>query len=172
LSRFINNHGEDIRYILVPHEISDNSLRQLEAKLERKNIRFSNAMPGAELTSTQVLIIDNVGMLSSLYRYAGIAYIGGGFGKGIHNTLEAATFGMPVLFGPNYQHFREAVEMVKRGCAFPVSDYESLELILRELIADDERRKMTGIIAGSYVKESTGATALIVERIMELLNRK
>ncbi|MFN8206146.1 MAG: glycosyltransferase N-terminal domain-containing protein [Bacteroidales bacterium] len=172
LSQFINKHGEDIKYILVPHEISDSSLKQLEAKLERKNIRFSLVKPGIDLASCQVLIIDNVGMLSSLYRYAGIAYIGGGFGKGIHNTLEAATFGMPVLFGPNYANFREAVEMVKLGCAFPVNDYESLELILEKLIGDDERRKTAGVIAGNYVKENTGATALIVERILACLNKE
>jgi 3-deoxy-D-manno-octulosonic-acid transferase len=169
LVNYINAKSTREKFILVPHEISEFHLRQLEGKLQVPSLRFSLAA-GNNPAEATVLIIDNVGMLSSLYRYAGIAYIGGGFGKGIHNTLEAATFGMPIIFGPNYQRFREAVELVNRGCAFPVEDYGMLNSILTDLINDEEQRKTIGEKSASFVKESTGATALIVESIEKFIS--
>jgi 3-deoxy-D-manno-octulosonic-acid transferase len=110
-----------------------------------------------------LIIVNTIGILSSLYRYASIAYIGGGFGKGIHNTLEAATFGKPVLFGPRYRKFQEAVDLKERGAAFPVSSYEELRSILDGLLNEPARLKSSGQAAEAYVKSMLGASSRIVD---------
>jgi len=103
-------------------------------------------------------------MLSSLYQYSDIAFIGGGFGAGIHNTLEAAAFGLPVIFGPKYEKFQEAKDLIKLGAAFPVNDAEELKLVSEKLITEDYRLE-AGDKARTYVEANTGATAMIVEHI-------
>ncbi len=102
-------------------------------------------------------------MLSSLYRYGRIAYIGGGFGKGIHNILEAAAFGIPVIFGPNFEKFREARELLSQGGAFNIKNYEDLCNILNELNSNPEKYISSALTAGSYVRENTGATSIIFD---------
>lgn len=170
LTRFINEYHGKVKFILVPHEIAESSLRQLEMKLNEKVIRYSK-LSANDAVTYRTLIIDNVGMLSNLYRYGHIAYIGGGFGKGIHNTLEAATFGMPVVFGPSYQRFREAVALVERKCAFPVYGYEDLRKVLSGMLADEDDRKRCGALAASYVQENKGATAIITGTLNELIGK-
>ncbi|MDP4226959.1 MAG: 3-deoxy-D-manno-octulosonic acid transferase, partial [Bacteroidota bacterium] len=110
-------------------------------------------------------IIDNIGMLSSLYKYGNIGYIGGGFGKGIHNILEAATFGLPVLFGPNYHKFQEALDLIKEGGAFPVEDYGQLKNKLDELVNNRELLNQAGKIAKDFVAGSCGATDKILNLV-------
>lgn len=102
-------------------------------------------------------------MLSSLYRYGRIAYIGGGFGKGIHNILEAAAFGIPVIFGPNFEKFREARELLRQGGAFSIKGYEDLVNLLNELDSNPERYNTSALKAGSYVRENTGATSIVFD---------
>ncbi len=114
LTRFINESDSKMRFIIAPHEINASRILQLTSRITRDFVLYSQAAQ-AEYTEKQVLIIDNIGMLSSLYRYGRIAYIGGGFGKGIHNILEAAAFGIPVIFGPNFEKFREARELLEPG---------------------------------------------------------
>ncbi|HZX58048.1 MAG TPA: 3-deoxy-D-manno-octulosonic acid transferase, partial [Mucilaginibacter sp.] len=116
-------------------------------------------------TQHQTLIIDNIGMLSSLYKYGEIAYIGGGFGAGIHNTLEAAAFGLPVIFGPNYSKFKEAKDLVALKAGFSIADEKELTGITETLVEDEAFYSATRKKARSYVEENTGATKMIIDFI-------
>ncbi|MDR2414398.1 MAG: 3-deoxy-D-manno-octulosonic acid transferase [Odoribacteraceae bacterium] len=155
LSRCIRARGETCRWVIVPHEVDEERVRALVARLGEGVARFSDEV--IDETTCRVLIIDRVGLLSSAYRYATVAYIGGGFGRGIHNTLEAATYGIPVLFGPAYRKFGEAVEMTRRGCAFPVRDAARLEQKMRELLDNPALAARAGKEAGMFVRENAGA---------------
>jgi 3-deoxy-D-manno-octulosonic-acid transferase len=160
LARFINDNG-DVKFIIAPHEVSETNINRLGQLLKKPYIRFSKA-DETMISGFQVLIIDSVGMLSSIYKYGQIAYIGGGFGVGIHNTLEAATFGLPVIFGPNYSRFREAREMVSLNAAYPVNDYQSFSKVLSELLSDQQTLRKSSVAAKNYVQEKAGATRIIL----------
>ncbi|MDR1919421.1 MAG: 3-deoxy-D-manno-octulosonic acid transferase, partial [Tannerellaceae bacterium] len=118
--RYFNEHPE-IKLIIAPHEIDRGHLLEIHARLKRPSVRFSDACE-KDVAGKDCLIIDSFGLLSSIYRYGDIAYIGGGFGKGIHNILEAAVYGIPVLFGPAHHKFKEARDLIAAGGAFPISD--------------------------------------------------
>jgi 3-deoxy-D-manno-octulosonic-acid transferase len=109
----------------------------------------------------QVIVIDVIGILNSLYRYASIAYVGGGFGKGIHNILEAATYGKPIIFGTNYKKFKEANDLIRLSAAFSVSNYEELDKIICQLSADPQAIKNAGSNAKQYVLDNIGACGKI-----------
>jgi len=151
------------KFISAPHEIAEANLQRLEEQLLGKTIRYSN-LEVHKLTLPQVLIIDNIGLLSSLYAYGTIAYIGGGFGKGIHNTLEAAAFGLPVIFGPKYQKFQEAKDLIELNAGFSISNQAELNDCFKLLQSDTH--KEAGKQAKAYVDEHTGATAQIIEKII------
>jgi 3-deoxy-D-manno-octulosonic-acid transferase len=157
------------KYIIAPHEIGRERVADLYNKLSEKTpgivMLFSKADEAA-IATARVLIIDNIGMLSSLYRYGNLAYIGGGFGKGIHNTLEAAVFGMPLFFGPNYHKFKEAIELINAGGAFTVDHYASLQAKVKTFLADQIQWKSACEASLHYVKQRTGAT----DRILKKLN--
>ena len=163
LTRFINQHA-GLKFIIAPHEVSQVNLTRLEQLLKKPAVRFSQASEN-EVQNFEVLIIDSIGMLSSLYRYGDFAYIGGGFGVGIHNILEAATFGLPVVFGPNYQKFREARELVAAGGAFSIATYEALEQIFQSLSASSANLQAAAQTAAGYVQNNTGATEIIIKRV-------
>ncbi|MBX2891550.1 MAG: 3-deoxy-D-manno-octulosonic acid transferase [Saprospiraceae bacterium] len=141
--------------IIAPHEPSETNVRQLCDEAEA-TIRYSQ-MGHLPTPDSRVLVIDNVGLLNSLYRYGTVAYIGGGFGKGIHNTLEPAAFGLPIIFGPRYQKFEEARQFVARGGAFPVSNAEALAAVLSKLEDPIFYEKASRAVRG-YLEESKGAT--------------
>lgn len=168
LIEYINQSGPGIKFILAPHEIKEKNLMNLIAKIDHPSVRFTDidksGYPGAK-----VLIIDNVGHLSSLYKYGDIAYIGGGFGKGIHNVLEAATYGLPVIFGPNHKKFLEAVELVQKNAAFPVGDINELKSILDRLISDKTLLNSCSETALKYIKSKLGATNAIVDQALASL---
>ncbi len=151
----------EVKLVIAPHEIHEKHLLQLES-LFPDSVRFSRYHSD---TTARVMIIDNIGLLSSLYRIATISYIGGGFGSGIHNTLEAAVYGVPVLFGPNFQRFREAVEMDRINAAFPIQNKQEMRRVLDLLLRNENRRKMAGETAGDYVKDNLGATNNILQGI-------
>jgi len=115
-----------------------------------------------QIQRAQVLVIDNIGMLSALYYYADIAYVGGGFGVGIHNTLEAAAYGIPVIFGPKYEKFQEAVDLVVLGAGFSIDSQADLYAVFEALI-NDERRHIVASAAGTYVQQRAGATQIIMK---------
>jgi 3-deoxy-D-manno-octulosonic-acid transferase len=167
LDHFANTHP-DIKFIIAPHEIDEDHIKETE-KLFHHSIRFSN-LP--EMNNRQpaanVLIIDNIGMLSRLYHYATIAYIGGGFGDdGIHNALEAAVYGKPVVFGPVYEKYAEAVDLVEGGGAFSVGNALELEALLKVLLKSGYEYTKAAKAAGDYVYSSRGATVKITGYIQE-----
>ncbi|HEU4718533.1 MAG TPA: glycosyltransferase N-terminal domain-containing protein [Bacteroidia bacterium] len=172
--------AEDLRHgtwklIIAPHELSEEHCAEIEKKLSdngivpQKIVRFS--MAGNDIAEKQVLLIDNIGMLSSLYRYGKIAYIGGGFGAGIHNTLEAAVYGIPVLFGPNYEKFSEAKILLARGGGFSFSSAAEIKTRLDALMNDETARAAAGKNAGIFVQENKGATEKILSSCRGKINR-
>ena len=152
----------EYKLIIAPHEITTVHIRQLQA-LFPEAVLHSNLTTGS---SSNVLLIDNVGMLSRLYQYAQLTYIGGGFNKsGIHNTLEAAVWGKPVIVGPNYQKFKEARELIEAGGAFSISTSEALLKTASHLLEDATALQKAGAAAGSYVQNQRGATQSILHYI-------
>jgi 3-deoxy-D-manno-octulosonic-acid transferase len=155
------------KMIIAPHELGEAHISQIEVQLqklgltENQIVRFSNKKK-AHLETARVLIIDNIGMLSSLYRYGSVAYIGGGFGKSIHNTLEAAVYGMPVVFGPAFEKFNEAKELIRCGGGFGVKNREELKNSLSLLLDNAEKRSDAAAKAGNFVRGNTGASKLIL----------
>ncbi len=166
LVRYLKLHP-DMKLILVPHEIHQAHIMGISKLLDGKFVRYTELNEQNVLT-TNCIVVDTIGLLSSIYRYANVAYIGGGFGVGIHNTLEAAVWNVPVVFGPNYQKFREARELIAIGGAFSIAHYELLEEQFNSLLKDNK----AGKIAGDYVKNNTGATDLIIKEISPLNHLK
>jgi 3-deoxy-D-manno-octulosonic-acid transferase len=169
--RFINENKFPVRFILVPHEIHEQEIRQLLDSIKVKAARYStisNPFPAGDSTgsSAEVLIIDVIGILSAVYKYGKLAYIGGGFGKGIHNILEAATFGLPVIFGPNYKKFREANDLVRLKGAFPINNYSSFADILNVLLTDRKVYAEAGESAINYIRSNIGATNSITKFVL------
>ena len=155
------------KFIIAPHEIKAEKIRALEGLLPAgSSIRYSavSDLHMGRQGNHRVLIIDNIGMLSSLYQYGRIAYIGGGFGVGIHNTLEAAAFAVPVIFGPNYHKFLEAKALIQRGAGFSIADVEELSEVVAKL-NDAGYRMAAAVKAGAYVREQQGATTTILNFI-------
>jgi 3-deoxy-D-manno-octulosonic-acid transferase len=163
LVQFIHINPE-VKFIIAPHETKRGNVDRLINLLKSPVICFTEATEESVMNK-QVMIVDTIGVLSSIYKYADLAYIGGGFGVGIHNTLEAAIFGMPILFGPNYLKFHEATSMVKLGIAFPVEDFASLEKNLSLFINDSGKRAAISQKCLSFTGQNTGATQLILEKV-------
>lgn len=157
--------GLNPQIIIAPHEIDEKHLASIEAEFRGTGLclRYSKANEN-NIKEAQVLIIDNIGMLSSLYQYGTIAFVGGGFGKGIHNILEAATFGLPVIFGPNYHKFAEAKALIKLGGAFAIEDAAEFEKIML-LLSDEQVLKTASQISKMYVHGKVGATDKILAGI-------
>jgi len=152
-----------LKLIIAPHEIDEKHIVSIESQFPGKNLRYSNANEN-NVKEAHVLIIDNIGMLSSLYQYGTIAFVGGGFGKGIHNILEAAAFGLPVIFGPNYHKFAEAKELIKLGGAFSIKDVSEFEKTIL-LLSDEQVLKTASQISRMYVHGKVGATDKILAGI-------
>ena len=168
LAPFINEHGGTIKFILAPHEIDDRFLNQIEESIHIKSFRYSK--PPQDLDSYSVMIIDNVGMLSKLYRYGEFAYVGGAFGKGLHNILEAACYGIPIFFGnKNYQKFQEANDLIMRGGAFVIGDYPTLKKSIELFSNHPESFLLACEVTREYVKENLGATQKIVSYCKKIM---
>ncbi|HEY0057214.1 MAG TPA: glycosyltransferase N-terminal domain-containing protein [Pedobacter sp.] len=154
------------KFIIAPHEIREEKITSLlEMAGNTSIVRYSEL--GID-SNFQVLVIDNIGMLSALYQYADVSYIGGGFGVGIHNTLEAAAFGVPVIFGPNYQKFREAKALINLGAGITVSNATELNSVMQTL-KDNRKRQELGDTARQYVLQEKGATETIMKYVAQLL---
>ncbi len=171
LAPLINEHRHSLKFILAPHEINEKFLTQIEQMLSVKTIRYSRVQATENLEPYSVLIIDNIGMLSTLYRYGEFAYVGGAYGKGLHNILEAACYGIPIFFGDqNYQKFQEARELIMRGGAFAVSGYTDLKKTFELLNNKPESFLLACEVTQSYVKDNLGATTKIVSYCNNILN--
>ena len=160
LIKYIHAHPE-IKFIIAPHETKRGNIERLISQLKTPVVCYTEATQETVMNK-QVLLVDTIGLLSSVYKYADLAYIGGGFGVGIHNTLEAAIFGMPIVFGPNYLKFNEATSMVKLDIAYPVNDYSELKTILDSLLTDSEKRKKITSACINFTQQNIGATQTII----------
>ncbi|MFB6343919.1 3-deoxy-D-manno-octulosonic acid transferase [Saccharicrinis sp. FJH62] len=167
ISQYIREEVKDryVKLIIAPHEIHDKHIQQIQERLEGIPVcRYTD--PGkVNVSESRVMIVDTIGKLSYIYRYGVLSYIGGGFGVGIHNTLEAAVYDLPVIFGPNYLKFNEACDLINLNAAFSIANYNDLKLKLDQLLHDPERCKKTGKVAGNYVRENAGATQTILQTI-------
>lgn len=159
--KYFNEHPE-IKLIIAPHIIDELHLVEIINKLKRPYLRYSKAND-KNVKKADCIIIDCFGLLSSIYRYGEVAYIGGGFGVGIHNILEAAVYGMPVIFGPKYQKFKEAKDLIENNGAYTIKNYEEVSNLFDRFINDKEFMERTGNIAGKYVSDNAGATEMILK---------
>ena len=161
IAGYIAQLPEDYCMIIAPHDISESHIRQIQ-------VQFPEAQLYTKLESNKkckILILNTIGILSQLYQYARFVYIGGGFGVNIHNIQEPVTFGCPVVFGPKYKSFKEAVDLVRLGGAFSISDQEAFNRIFRQLIEDDEFYHKASETCRSYLESQLGATDSIMSHI-------
>ncbi len=165
LAEFINQN-EQAKIIFAPHEVSEANINRLSQMLKKPVARFS-LVENVKVEDLQVIIVDSIGILSSLYKYGDIAYIGGGFGVGIHNILEAATFGLPIIFGPNHQKFQEAVDLKSEGGAFSITDFYQLKTTINTLLNDKYALKIASEISKNYVAKNIGSTTLIIKKVFK-----
>ena len=161
--KYFNAHPE-MKLIIAPHVVNDGHLKEIESKLQRSCVRYTKATE-ENVQQADCLIIDCYGLLSSIYRYGEISYIGGGFGVGIHNVLEAAVYGIPVIFGPNNKKFREARHLLANKGGFEINGYEDFELLMNKFLTDEAYLKQSGKAAGDYVKGNAGAMEKIMKRV-------
>lgn len=160
---------QEFKIVIAPHIVSKDHIQQIQNKFSQfQPILYSQKFT-SKLTSSRVLIIDSIGILSYLYRYGKIAYIGGGFGVGIHNVLEAATYGLPVIFGPNYKRFQEAVELTEFGAAFPIHSSEDCIKSFCALMDNKNYYSKAANISLEFVKKNAGATQKVLEKAKEYL---
>lgn len=158
---FINNASEGVKFIIAPHVLKASKIKQLQERLKRRTVLFSEK-EGKDLSRYQVFIIDTIGLLTRIYNYADIAYVGGAAGTtGLHNILEPATFGVPIIIGQHFEKFPEAVQLQKLAGLYPVCNKEELSAVLQKFIDDKEFRRKTGMISGHFINNNTGATRII-----------
>lgn len=155
------NNQANVKLILAPHVVSEEHLRQIEQKILRPTVRYSAATPKS-VAEADCLLIDGYGLLSSLYRYATFAYVGGGFGAGIHNVPEAAVYGVPVIFGPNNKKFREAQDLLACGACREITSADSFAQAANSLLANKDELNKAGKAAAEYIESHTGATPFIM----------
>jgi len=163
--RYINARSGAMKWVIAPHEIDEAHLGRIEKRLGPGTIRYSRY--SEKDSECRVMIIDNIGMLSSVYRYASMAAVGGGFGRGIHNILEPACWGIPVLFGPNHGRFREAIHLIDRGGATSFNDFETFSAAVEKYLSDPDALKAAGKACASYISENKGSTDKVYNEIFD-----
>lgn len=170
LKNLIDELQGTFRLIIAPHEINQGHMKELGLKFNGRSILYSqltNEINSGKLPD--VVIIDSIGMLSKMYKYADIAYIGGGFGVGIHNTLEAAVYGMPVIFGPNYHRFREARELIANKGAVSIKNSDELVYEIKSFFQSQEKLQSYSEASRQYVSDRTGATKVIMTELEDYI---
>lgn len=167
LTQYINTNKHAAKFIIAPHNIKPEQINELKTGITRKTILFSEH-EGKDLSDYDVLIIDTIGILTKIYSYADIAYVGGGFGNpGIHNILEPATFGVPILIGPNYSHFAEATALINLDGATAISNLAELTIKMDELLRDELLRFEKGHICSTFIGMNKGATQIIMNYVRQ-----
>ncbi len=161
--RYFNEH-KDWRIVIAPHVIGEDHLQQILSKLKRNAVRYTKTTP-EEAANADCLIIDCFGLLSSIYSCARVTYVGGGFGVGIHNVLEAAVWNVPVIFGPNNKRFQEAQELLGVRGGFEISSYEDFETLMNRFDRDADFLRATSDAAGGYVQTKAGAADKVIEGV-------
>jgi 3-deoxy-D-manno-octulosonic-acid transferase len=164
---FINTNTLNIKFIIAPHNIKKEQIERLKNSITKKTVLYSQRQ-GKNLADFDVFFIDTIGLLTKIYSYADIAFVGGGFGKtGVHNLLEPATFGVPIVIGPNYSNFAEAIALVDMGGCVSVSNKTELHTAFKDLIVDPNFRNEKGHICSTFVQMNKGATNIIMKNIMQ-----
>ena len=162
---YINNSDDTVKFIIAPHNIHKSEIINLQSLIKKKTVLFSQK-EHYNLADFQVLIIDTIGILTKIYSYADIAYVGGGFGNpGVHNILEPATFGVPIVIGPNYSHFAEATALVHQSGCISISNQNELNDAFDLLLHNEDERHEKGHICSTFVQMNKGATAIILNHI-------
>jgi 3-deoxy-D-manno-octulosonic-acid transferase len=170
LVNYINNSDTAVKFIIAPHNIKSEQILQLKNSISKKTVLFSEK-ENQNLVDYQVFIIDTIGILTKIYSYADIAYVGGGFGNpGVHNILEPATFGVPIVIGPNYSHFAEATALVNMEGCLSISDQNSLDQAFDLLIQNEDERFEKGHVCSTFVQMNKGATSTIINYICNNLH--
>jgi 3-deoxy-D-manno-octulosonic-acid transferase len=163
------NQSDNEKFIIAPHSMNQKNIEQLKESIQKSTILFTEK-DGKRLSDFDVMIVDTIGLLTKIYSYADSVYIGGGFKTGLHNTLEAATFGVPIVIGPEYSKFKEAVDLVTlKGC-ISVSNQEEFSAVFKRFKSDETFRKSTGKINSAYIQQNKGATKKIMSYIDKKLN--
>lgn len=165
---YINTTNESIKLILAPHTIKPDNIKKLAAAIQKKTVLYSE-LDNQNLSEFDVFIIDTIGMLTKIYSYAEIAYVGGGFSTGLHNTLEPAVFGIPVIIGPKYSGFKEAEELVEKNGIISISDAKTFKIKMQEFLNSNDLYKRTSEVNRHYIAENKGATAQIMQLIHSLI---
>ena len=160
--------AKNLKFVIAPHTIKMDKILGLNGSILKKTILFSK-MDAKTIGDYDVLIIDNIGMLTKIYSYANIAYVGGGFATGLHNTLEPAVFGIPVIIGPNYNGFKEAEDLVAQRGILPIHDNWSFSELLKKLLDNPDLIQKTGDINASYISKNKGASVQIINYLRTLL---
>ena len=158
------NHHPDLRLVIAPHVVNDAHIQEIEQKLTTPALRYSQATL-ENVGDYRVLIIDGYGLLSSIYRYATVAYVGGGFGVGIHNVPEAAVYGIPVIIGPNHQRFAEAMALIANGGCKSIENAEDFSVIMDDFLENPAHISQAGSAAGDYIHQNAGATPVIYQHV-------
>lgn len=167
LVEYINQTSEKVKFIIAPHNIKSEQIQELKNSITKKTVLFSEKST-KNLADFDVFLIDTVGILIKIYSYADIAYVGGGFGNpGVHNILEPATFGVPIVIGPNFSHFAEAIALVNMEGCISISDKKGLFDAFSNLIANDDIRHEKGHICSTFVQMNKGATSIILKSILK-----
>jgi 3-deoxy-D-manno-octulosonic-acid transferase len=169
--KLLADNKQKLRLIIAPHEISPGHIELLMQKSEGKAVRFSKTNAN-DTKNAEILIIDSIGILSQLYQYGDLAYIGGGFGVGIHNILEPAAFGLPVFLGPKYSKFKEAKDLVELKGAFEVRKPDELINKVDGLLMDKDKLLQTSMICKNYVARGCGATQIVMQQVNTLLESR
>ncbi len=162
----------DWKILFAPHNLHEKEIEAFTSKLNVSVVKFSDLenTSSEQLKQAKVFILNTIGILSKVYAYADITYIGGGFGAGIHNTLEAVTYGNPVVFGPKYKKFQEAVDLIEVGGGFSISNQQEFNTIMDRLISDESFRQFSGQKAGDFVQKSPNATAMIMDYVDKIIS--
>ncbi len=165
LVNYINNSSENVKFIIAPHNIKGEQIANLKQQIKKATVLFSEK-ENKNLAEFQVFIIDTIGILTKIYSYADIAYVGGGFGNpGVHNILEPATFGVPIVVGPNYSHFAEATALVNMHGCISITDQKQLNEAFDLLLNNEDERYEKGHICSTFVQMNKGATEVIMKHI-------
>lgn len=165
---YINNNTHPIKFVIAPHTIKDNHIQEIIQSINKKVVRYTNLEHG-DLENCEVLVIDTIGLLTKIYSYADIAYVGGGFVTGLHNTLEPAVFGVPVVIGPQFDGFAEAEELVQLGGVISIKSNSQFQEVVDKCFNSNDYRSKIGRINTDYIKEKAGATTRIVAELNSVL---
>lgn len=167
LVNYINNSSDEIKFIIAPHNIKAEQISNLKSQIAKSTVLFSEKS-NVDFSNFNVFIIDTIGILTKIYSYADIAYVGGGFGNpGVHNILEPATFGVPIVIGPNYSHFAEATALVHQEGCVSISNQKEFNEAFDNLIFNEDIRHEKGHICSTFVQMNKGATDIILKHIIE-----